>query len=111
MCRRDVRADGGGGDESLSELLDALASTLRATEELPVSPSASIRLGEAHAVAADLADGDVDSATVHERVGHVRRLLRDADDVDNDAAAAHVTEALALTETILAPTDSDEEAS
>jgi hypothetical protein len=107
MVRRDVRADGGGRDESLPELLDALASTLRATEELPVSPAASIWLGEAHAVAADLATGDADPSTVHERVGHVRRLLRDAGDVDNDAAAEHVAEALALAETILAATDPD----
>jgi hypothetical protein len=88
--------DAGHAERPLPDLLAALASTLRATEELPVDPTASVWLGEAHAVAADLARGPVDRSVVHERVGHVRDLLAEADDPGNDAAADHVAEAAAL---------------
>jgi hypothetical protein len=106
MGRPPLRCDGGQptDERSLPSLLDALASTLRATEELPVAPSASVWLGEAHAVAADLAGDDVAPSVVHERVGHVHRLLTNAGDVENEAVAAHVADAIALTETILART-------
>jgi hypothetical protein len=108
--RRDRRPRSDGGeptDERLDDLLAALASTLRATEELPVSPSASVWLGEAHAVAEDLARGDADRSVVRERVGHVRRLLTAADDLDNDEAAARVSEALDLAESIVDRTRDD----
>jgi hypothetical protein len=102
--RRDRRPRPDGGeptDEQLDDLLAALASALRATEELPVSPSASVWLGEAHAVAEDLARGDADRSVVHDRVGHVRHLLENADGLDNDEAAARVSEALDLAGSIL----------
>lgn len=106
MDRRPRRCDGGTppDERSLPSLLDALASTLRATEELPVAPSASVWLGEAHAVAADLAGDDVAPGVVHERVGHVHRLLTNAGDVENEAAADHVADAVELAEMILART-------
>ncbi len=104
----DARLD--PDDRSLDELVAALASTLRATEELPVAPSASVWLGEAHAVAEDLTAGDVDERVVHERVGHVHHLLTSAGDLDNDAAAGHVDDAVALATTILDRTDSEDEA-
>jgi hypothetical protein len=104
MIRHALRTDGGGDD--VPALLDALASTLRETEELPVAPSASVWLGEAHAVAADLAAADVDRDVVHERVGHVHRLLTNAGDVGNETAAARVAEATQLAEAVLDATDS-----
>ena len=98
MGRRPRRSDGGvtDADRPLEDLLVALASELRATEELPVPPATSVWLGEAHAVAADLAHGDVDRAVVHERVGHVHHLLTNAGDVDNEAVRERVTHALEL---------------
>jgi hypothetical protein len=83
-------------DRPLDELLAALEAELRATEELPVAPAASVWLGEAHAVAADLTRGDVDRAVIHDRVGHVHHLLTSADAVDNDEAADRVSNALAV---------------
>ncbi|WP_372911321.1 hypothetical protein [Salinigranum sp.] len=92
-------------DRSLDDLVAALASTLQETEEVPVTPSASVWLGEAHAVAADLTRGTVDERVIHERVGHVHRLLTNAGDLDNDVAARRVDDAVALATTILARTD------
>jgi hypothetical protein len=93
----DLDTDG----PALDELVERLATELRATEELPVSPAASVWLGEAHAVAADLARGDVDRSVVRERVGHVRHLLENAGDVDNDEAADRVHDALRVAGAIL----------
>jgi 1,2-phenylacetyl-CoA epoxidase catalytic subunit len=73
-------------DESLDDLLDRIAAELRATEELPVAASASVWLGEAQAVAEDLAESDLDQGVVHERVGHVRDLLANAGDLDGEVA-------------------------
>lgn len=92
--------DAGDADPSLDDLLAQLAAELRATEELPVSPTASVWLGEAHAVAADLVRDTPDRAVVHERVGHVRHLLERAGDPDNEAVDARVANALAVAETI-----------
>jgi hypothetical protein len=88
-------------DELLDDLLDRLAAELRATEELPVAPSASVWLGEAQAVAEDVARSDLDRDVVHERVGHVRDLLANAGDPDSDAAAARVATARRLAATVL----------
>ena len=112
--RRPTRVTDGGTDidadadeRSLDELVAALASTLRETEELPVAPAASVWLGEAHAVAEDLAGGDADERVIHERVGHVHRLLTSAGDLDNDAAAGHVDDAVALATLVLDRTDDE----
>ncbi|WP_201740135.1 hypothetical protein [Salinigranum halophilum] len=105
--RTDSSRDLSDVERPLDDLVADLASTLRATEELPVAPSASTWLGEAQAVAEDLARGGLDDAVVRERVGHVHRLLTSAGDPDNDAAAAHVDDAVTLAETILAHLDAD----
>ena len=100
MSGSDRPTDDPADDRSLDDLLAALASELRATEELPVAPAASVWLGEAHAVAEDLARGDLDPeldrSVVHERVGHVRRLLESADGLDNETAAERVATARSL---------------
>jgi hypothetical protein len=95
MSGSDRPTDDPADDRSLDDLLAALASELRATEELPVAPSASVWLGEAHAVAEDL-DTELDRSVVHERVGHVRRLLENADGLDNETAAERVATARSL---------------
>ena len=108
---RAERPDDATDDRSVDELLTRLASELRATEELPVDRAASVRLGEAHAVAEDLARGDLDRSVIHERVGHVRRLLSDVSDPDDEAVAGRVGNALALTRTIRERTRDDDEGS
>jgi hypothetical protein len=86
-------------DDPLADLLSTLAAELRATEELAVDPAASVWLGEADAVAEDL-DPELDRSVIHERVGHVRRLLANAGDLDNEAAAERVANALDVAETV-----------
>ncbi|WP_380679202.1 hypothetical protein [Salinigranum sp. GCM10025319] len=86
-------------DDPLDDLLSTLAAELRATEELAVDPAASVWLGEAHAVAEDL-DPGLDRSVIHERVGHVRRLLGSAGDLDNAIAAERVSTALDAAEAI-----------
>jgi hypothetical protein len=105
----DFSDTGPDDDRSLDDLVAALASTLQETEEVPVTPSASVWLGEAHAVAADLTRGTVDERVIHERVGHVHRLLTNAGDLDNDVAARRVDDAVALATTILGRTDEGED--
>ncbi len=80
---------------------------LAATAERPVARSASAYLGEAEAVARDLAERPADPATVRERAGHVVRLLREAGDTEDDEADEHVAAALALAEALAAGTGSD----
>jgi hypothetical protein len=46
---------------------------------------------------------------IHERVGHVHRLLTNAGDLDNDVAARRVDDAVALATTILGRTDEGED--
>jgi hypothetical protein len=94
-------------DQSVDALVSALEATLRETEELPVAPASSVWLGEAHAVAADLAREPVDEEVLRERVGHVHRLLSSAGDVDNDAAASSVADAVEIAATILDRTGDD----
>jgi hypothetical protein len=106
---RSERPEDTTGDRSIAELLTRLASELRATEERPVDAATSVRLGEAHAVAEDLAraEDDLDRSVVHERVGHVRRLLADVSDPDDEAVAERIEDALALTGTIRERTRDD----
>jgi len=71
----------------------ALHEHLAATEELPVEREAGWRLGEAQALAAEIADGDLDDATVVRRADEIRTLLAAVDgtgdpDADDRVAAA-----------------------
>ncbi|HMB50030.1 MAG TPA: hypothetical protein VKM69_05165, partial [Natronoarchaeum rubrum] len=74
----------------ISELVDELYDELRATEELPVDRTAGRWIGEAQAVAADVAEDTPPESVVRERVGHVRRLLSEVDDAGDEAATEHV---------------------
>jgi hypothetical protein len=77
-------------DATLDERLAELAEQLTATAERPVETTASRWLGEAEAVAADLADGAVDREVVAERIGHVRRLLSEVETTGDETADDHV---------------------
>ncbi len=92
------RDDGGGPGSNTEDRLDALHEHLAATAERPVARAASAHLGEAEAVARDLAERPADPDTVRERAGHVLRLLREAGDTEDEAADRHVAAALDLAE-------------
>lgn len=74
---------------------------LAATAERPVERDASRWLGEAEAVAADVADGDVPGSVVEKRVGQVRELLSHVAETGDDEADEHVREAKRLADEIL----------
>lgn len=74
---------------------------LAATAERPVERDASRWLGEAEAVAADVADGDVPQSVVEKRVGQVRELLSHVEETGDDEADEHVREAKRLAAAIL----------
>ncbi|PSP85107.1 hypothetical protein BRC83_04040 [Halobacteriales archaeon QS_1_68_17] len=82
-----------------------LHARLERTAELPVDRDASRWLGEAEAVAADVAAGDAPPAAVEKRVGQVRHLLANVDGTGSDEADAHVDAAVALLDRIEARLD------
>nr|WP_276239432.1 hypothetical protein [Halobaculum sp. DT55] len=96
----------GDGKGDVAEQLDALHGHLAATAERPVARSASAHLGEAEAVARDLAERPAAPETVRERTGHVVRLLREAGETEDETADEHVAAALELAEA-LATTDEE----
>lgn len=84
----------------LDALLEELHAQLRATEELPIRPDANRWLGEAQAVAADVARGDPSTAVIEERVGQIGHLLERADETGSPEADERVAAALELVEEI-----------
>jgi hypothetical protein len=74
----------------------ALRDHLAATEERPVEREAGWRLGEAQALAAEIADGEVDDATVARRAAEIRTLLAEVDGTGDSEADDHVDAAREL---------------
>ncbi|WP_435126728.1 hypothetical protein [Halobaculum sp. D14] len=102
--------DGSPNDESEREArIQRLADRLDATEERPVTREANAYLGEAAAVARDLADHDADPAVVRERAGHVVDLLDELDGTGDDEADSHVDAARALAAELAAEPDATED--
>jgi hypothetical protein len=91
-------------DDDLRELHDRL----EATEELPVRPAASVWLGEAAAVAADLVDADLPRNVVVERVRRVVTLLDEIETTDNERADEHVDAAERIARRIVETADSED---
>lgn len=81
--------------------LRALHDHLAATAERPVERTASRWLGEAEAVAADVADGDAPEAAVERRVRQVRELLSNVEGTGDPVADEHVAAARRLAERVL----------
>ncbi len=85
----------------LDELLDAIHAELAATQELPVERSAARWIGEAEAVARDLAEADLSRSVVSERLGHVESLLSEVGTTGDQAADEHLDRAKSLTSAAL----------
>lgn len=75
------------------ERVRRLHDHLEATAELPVEREAGAYLGEAEAVARDLAERPAEPAVVRERAEHVRDLLAEVEGTGNDEADEHVAAA------------------
>ncbi|AZH25454.1 hypothetical protein [Haloplanus aerogenes] len=93
----------------MDEDLRDLHEHLEATEELPVRPAASVWLGEAAAIAADLVDADLPRAVVVERVQRVATLLDEIETTDNDRADEHVRAAERVAARIVETAEEDVE--
>lgn len=77
----------------LDDRLRSLHTHLAATAELPVEPKAARWLGEAEAVAADVAAGDAPASAIRTRVRQVRDLLSHVDETGHPDADEHVAAA------------------
>ncbi|WP_265111745.1 hypothetical protein [Halosolutus halophilus] len=88
-------------DETLADRVEELHEHLAATAELPIDRTTNRWLGEAEAVARDAATSDLDAATTKERVREIQHLLAEADEPADEEAAARVSAARDLCETIL----------
>ena len=85
-------------DDRLRELHDHLM----ATAERPVERTASRWLGEAEAVARDVAQSDLDPAVRRERLAKVEHLLANVEDTGDGAADDHVDAARDIVGELLA---------
>ncbi|MFC7155441.1 hypothetical protein ACFQPA_08230 [Halomarina halobia] len=77
-------------------LLERLHARLEATADLPLDRTANRWLGEAEAVAADVARGDAPEAAVERRLDQVRTLLSHVEGTGHPEGDAHVEAARAL---------------
>ncbi|WP_126661063.1 hypothetical protein [Haloterrigena salifodinae] len=77
-------------DESLRERAQELHRHLEATAELPIDRTANRWLGEAEAVARDVATSDLDEETTLERVAKVQHLLGEVDETGHEEADDHL---------------------
>ena len=82
--------------------LRALQDHLAATGERPVERTASRWLGEAEAIARDVADGDLAPEVRQERLEKVEHLLANVEETGDEAADDHVGAAEAILEELLA---------
>jgi len=85
-------------DDRLQELHEHLA----ATGERPVERTASRWLGEAEAVAGDIAHGGVDPAVCRERLEQIEHLLENVEGTGDQQANEHVDAARELVGALLA---------
>ncbi|MFB6280557.1 MAG: hypothetical protein ABEH40_00870 [Haloferacaceae archaeon] len=80
-------------EESVADLLAAVHDHLAATAERPVAREASAWLGEAEAVAADVATGDPPPAAIERRLNDLADLLGRVDGTGDPEADEHVAAA------------------
>jgi hypothetical protein len=84
------------------ERLQALHEHLAETGERPVERTASRWLGEAEAVAADIAEGELSEDVLAERLATVDHILSHVDSTGDTAADAHVDAAREILGDLLA---------
>ncbi|WP_396611402.1 hypothetical protein ACH9L7_14510 [Haloferax sp. S1W] len=90
-------------DATLDRLVSELYDHLAATATRPVREDASRWLGEAEAVAGDLATGPLpDESVVRTRLGHIEQLLANVDATEDESADDHVAAARETLEQALA---------
>nr|WP_148416269.1 hypothetical protein [Haloferax sp. KTX1] len=90
-------------------MVTTLHDRLAATATRPVREDASRWLGEAEAVAGDLAVGPLpDDEVVRTRLGHVERLLSNVGETEDEAADEHVASARAALADALAALGGDD---
>ncbi len=87
------------------ELLASLHDHLAATEQRPLETSANRWLGEAQAIATDLAEADLDAETVQKRTEKVLDLLSEIDGTGDEEADKHVDAARRAAERVLQSQD------
>ena len=88
------------GDD-VADLIELLAAHLEATAEMPLNEDANRWLGEAGAIASDVAESDVSAETLTDRVETVMDLLSEVDGTGHDEADQHVAAARRAGERIL----------
>ena len=88
-------------DDRTDGLLSSLHEHLEATAERPLSTEANRWLGEAEAIAENLATSDVDRETAHERIETVLGLLAEIDETGDEEADKHVDAARRAGERVL----------
>jgi len=82
--------------------LQTLHEHLAATGERPVERTASRWLGEAEAVAADIAEGDLSEDVLAERLATVDHILSHVDRTDDAVADDHLEAASEIVDDLLA---------
>ncbi|APX96216.1 hypothetical protein [Natronorubrum daqingense] len=87
-------------DEPLEANLEYLHRHLAATAELPVDRDASRWLGEADAIARDVATTDLERSVVDERVGKIETLLAEVDETGHEEADEHLEAARQICVTV-----------
>ena len=88
-------------DCDLDTMVADLHRHLEATAELPIDPRTNRWLGEAEAIAVDVASSDLDRETIHERVEKIQHLLSEVDTTGNDEADGYVDAAMQCCRAIL----------
>ncbi|EMA33662.1 hypothetical protein [Haloarcula japonica] len=83
------------------ERLQALHEHLAETGEQPVERTASRWLGEAEAVAADIAEGDISDDVLTERLTTVDHILSQVDSTADAVADDHVEAAREIVDALL----------
>ena len=83
------------------ERLRDLHHHLAATGERPVERTASRWLGEAEAIAGDVADGNMDAPVQRERLEKVEHLLANVEGTGDETADEHVEKARSILDALL----------
>jgi hypothetical protein len=91
----------GGRNEHVDERSETLAEHLTATAQRPVERTASRWLGEAEAVATDVAESDLDPETRRERLEKIEHLLSNVEGTGDSQADEHVDAAREIVMSLL----------